>query len=84
MEHHFKRKLPTGLPSAVAGLAAFVAMTLVTREWAAQVGLFVYFPVLVLMTDGIDLLDRERFKRFVIWRKYLNSRYGVRAPLSCC
>jgi hypothetical protein len=56
----------------------------VTREWAAQVGLFVYFPVLVLMTDGIDLLDRERFKRFVIWRKYLKSRYGVRAPLSCC
>jgi hypothetical protein len=68
-EHHFKRKLLTGLPSAVAGLAAFGAMTLVRREWAAQVGLFVYFPVLVLMTDGIDLFECERFKRLAIWRK---------------
>ena len=53
-EHHFKKKLLTGLPSVVAGLAAFGAMMLVRREWAAQVGLFVYFPVHVLLTDGID------------------------------
>jgi hypothetical protein len=54
----------------VAGLAAFGAMTLVRREWAAQVGLLVYFPVLVLMTDGIDIFDRERLKRFFEgWKK---------------
>jgi hypothetical protein len=53
----------------VAAAAALGAITLVNREWAAQVGLFVYFPVLVLLTDGIDLFDRERFARLVIWRK---------------
>ena len=50
--HRFKKKLLAVLPSTVAGIAAFGAMTLVRREWAAQVGLLVYFPVLVLMTDG--------------------------------
>ena len=54
-EHYFKTKLLMGLPSAVAGLAAIGAMTLVGREWAAQVGLLVYFPVLILLADGIDL-----------------------------
>lgn len=69
-EHYFKTRLRTGLPSAVAGLAAFGAMTLVRREWAAQVGLLVYFPVLVLMADGIDIFDRERLKRFFEgWKK---------------
>jgi hypothetical protein len=63
------RKLRRGLSSAVAAAAALGAITLVNREWAAQVGLFVYFPVLVLLTDGIDLFDRERFARLVIWRK---------------
>ena len=46
------KKLLALLPSTVAGVAALGAMTLVRREWAAQVGLLVYFPVLVLMTDG--------------------------------
>jgi hypothetical protein len=46
------KKLLASLPSTVAGVAALGAMTLVKREWAAQVGLLVYFPVLVLMTDG--------------------------------
>ena len=55
-----KTKLLTGLPSAVAGLAAIGAMTLVQREWAAQVGLLVYFPVLVLIGDRIN---RERLER---------------------
>ena len=69
-EHYFKRKLRTGLPSAVAGLAAFDAMTLVRREWAAQVGLLVYFPVLILMSEGIDTVDRERLKQFFErWRR---------------
>ena len=54
-EHYSKTKPVRGLPSAVAGLAAFGAMTLVGREWAAQVGLLVYFPVLILLADGIDL-----------------------------
>lgn len=50
------------------GLAAWGAMTLVSREWAAEVGLLVYFPVLVLMADGID---RERVKRFFEgWRRW--------------
>ena len=62
------KKLLTWLPSAVAGLAAFGAMTLVRREWAAEVGLLVYFPALVLMTDGID---SERLKRFFEgWRRW--------------
>ena len=39
-------------------------MTLVRGELTAQVGLLVYFPVLVLMSDGIDIVDRERLKRF--------------------
>ena len=56
-------KLMRGLPYAVAGLAAFVAMTLVRPEWAAEVGLFVYFPVL-LLTDCTSFFDRERFERF--------------------
>jgi hypothetical protein len=54
-EHYLKTKLLTWLPSAVAGLAAFGAMTLVSREWAAEVGLLVYFPTFILMADGIDL-----------------------------
>ena len=54
-EHYFKTKLLAALPSAVAGFAAFGAMTLVGREWAAQVGLLVYFPVLIVLADGIDL-----------------------------
>ena len=67
-EHFSKTKLLTWLPSAVAGLAAFGAMTLVRREWAAEVGLLVYFPALVLMTDGID---SERLKRFFEgWRRW--------------
>jgi hypothetical protein len=49
------RKLRRGLPSAVAAAAAFGAMMLVRREWTAQVGLFVYFSLLVLLTDGIDI-----------------------------
>ena len=44
-------------------------MMLVNGEWAAQVGLFVYFSVLVLLTDGIDLFDRDRFAQLVIWKK---------------
>ena len=52
--HRFKKKLRAVLPSIVAGLAAFGAMTIVRPEWAAQVGLLVYFPVLVLMTDGLS------------------------------
>ena len=50
---HTKKKLLTGLPSAVAGVAAFGAMTLVRGEWAAQIGLLVYFPVLILLTDRL-------------------------------
>jgi hypothetical protein len=53
-EHYLRTKLLTWLPSAVAGLAAFGAMTLVSRQWAAEVGLLVYFPILILMADGID------------------------------
>jgi hypothetical protein len=63
------RKLRRGLPSAVAAAAAFGAMMLVRREWTAQVGLFVYFSLLVLLTDGIDIFDRERFARLMIWKK---------------
>jgi hypothetical protein len=55
--------------SAVAAAVALGAMMLVNGEWAAQVGLFVYFSVLVLLTDGIDLFDRDRFARLVIWKK---------------
>ncbi|MGZ9092703.1 MAG: hypothetical protein ACXW3T_14260 [Rhodoplanes sp.] len=67
-EHFSKTKLLTWLPSVVAGLAAIGAMTLVRREWAAEVGLLVYFPALVLMTDGID---SERLKRFFEgWRRW--------------
>ena len=55
------KKLLALLPSTVAGVAALGAMTLVRREWAAQVGLLVYFPVLVLMTDGLTgLLTSSR------------------------
>jgi hypothetical protein len=43
-------------------------MMLVGREWAAQVGLFVYFSVLVMLTDGIDIFDRERLERFMFWK----------------
>ena len=50
--HRLKIRILAALPSTVAGVAALGAMALVSREWAAQVGLFVYFPVLVLMTDG--------------------------------
>ncbi|MFY9733742.1 MAG: hypothetical protein WAL02_01215 [Rhodoplanes sp.] len=63
------RKLWRGLPSTVAAAAAIGAMMLVRREWTAQVGLFVYFSVLVLLTDGIDIFDRERFERLIIWKK---------------
>jgi hypothetical protein len=63
-EYHSKKKLLTGLPSAGAALAAFGAMTLVRGEWTAQIGLLVYFPVLILLTDGIDLFDRERLQWF--------------------
>ena len=63
------RTLRRVLPSAVAWAAALGAMTVVSREWAAQVGFFVYFSVLVLLTDGIDLVDRERFAWLVIWRE---------------
>ena len=52
-EHHAKKKLLPGLPSAVAGLAAFGAMIFVRGEWAAQIGLLVYFPVLILLTGGL-------------------------------
>ena len=37
-------------------------MTLVQREWAAQVGLLVYFPVLVLIGDRIN---GERLERWL-------------------
>ena len=63
------RTLRRVLPSAAAWAAALGAITLVRGEWAAQVGLFVYFSVLVLLTDGIDLFDLERFGWLVIWRK---------------
>jgi uncharacterized membrane protein len=63
------RTLRRVLPSAVAWAAALGAITLVRREWAAQVGLFVYFSVLVLLSDGIDLFDRERFAWLAFWRK---------------
>ena len=63
------RTLRRVLPSAVAWAAALSAMTVVRGEWAAQVGLFVYFSILVLLTDGIDLFGCERFKRLAIWRK---------------
>ena len=63
------RKFRRGLPSATAAVAAFGAMMLVRHEWTAQVGLFVYFSVLVLLTDGIDIFDRERFERLIIWKK---------------
>lgn len=53
-EHYLKTKLLNWLPSAVAGLAAFGAMTLVSREWAAEVGLLVYFPALILMAQIIE------------------------------
>lgn len=80
-EHYFKTILRTGLPSAVARLAAFGAMTLVRGELTAQVGLLVYFPVLVLMSDGIDIVDRERLKRFFEpWRRKLALKR--RAPHS--
>lgn len=63
------RKFRRGLPTAVAATAALGAMMLVRREWTPQVGLFVYFSVLVLMTDGIDIFDRERFERLLIWKR---------------
>lgn len=43
-------------------------MMVVRSEWAAQAGLFVYFSVLVALTDGIDIFDRERLERFMFWR----------------
>jgi hypothetical protein len=58
------RTLMRGVPYVVAGLAAFVAMTLVRPEWAAEVGLLVYFPVL-LLTDGTDFFNRDRSDRFI-------------------
>ena len=62
-------------------LAAFGAMTLMRGELTAQVGLLVYFPVLVLMSDGIDIVDRERLKRFFEpWRRKLALKR--RAPHS--
>lgn len=62
------RKMRRGIPSAVALTASLAAMTLVRSEWAAQAGLFVYFSVLVALTDGIDIFDRERLERFMFWR----------------
>jgi hypothetical protein len=48
---------------------------------AAQVGLLVYFPVLILMSDGIDTVDRERLKQFFErWRRKLALKR--RAPHS--
>jgi len=61
------RKMRRGVPSAMAWAAALAAMMLVRCEWAAQVGLFVYFSVLVLLTDGIDIFDRERLERFMFF-----------------
>lgn len=58
------RTLMRGLPYVVAGLAAFVAMTQVRPEWAAEVGLLIYFPVL-LLTDGTDFFDRKRSEKFI-------------------
>jgi hypothetical protein len=48
-KHFLKRKLLSWLPSVVAGVAALGAMTLVSREWAPQVGLLVSFPTFVLL-----------------------------------
>jgi predicted anti-sigma-YlaC factor YlaD len=62
------RKMRRGIPSAVALTASLAAMMLVRSEWAAQAGLFVYFSVLVALTDGIDIFDRERLERFMFWR----------------
>ena len=55
--YRFSLKRLTRLPSAVAALAAVGAMMLVGRDWAPQVGLAVYFPVLLLMTGGFSLYD---------------------------
>ena len=63
------RKMRRGIPSAVALTASLAAMMLVRSEWAAQAGLFVYFSVLVALTDGIDIFERERLGRFVFWGK---------------
>lgn len=68
------RNMRRGIPSAVALTAALVVMMLVRTEWAAQAGLFVYFSVLVALTDGIDIFDRERLERFMFWK---NSVSGV-------
>jgi hypothetical protein len=57
LTHRFSTKLLTRLPSAVAALAAVGAMLLVGRDWAPQVGLAVYFPVLLLMTGGFSPFD---------------------------
>lgn len=62
------RKMRRGIPSAVALTASLAAMMLVRSEWAAQAGLFVYFSVLVALTDGIDIFDRESLERFMFWR----------------
>ena len=42
-----------------------------SEQWDRRTayGLFVYFSVLVLLTDGIDIFDRERFERLIIWKK---------------
>jgi hypothetical protein len=77
-QRFLKTKLLTGLPSAVAGLAAIGAMTLVQREWAAQVGLVVYFPVLLLIGDRIN---GERLERWLeCWR---NDAVRGRKPSLC-
>lgn len=47
------KTLARGLPYIAAALAAFVAMLLARPELAAEVALFVYFPVLIL-TDGTN------------------------------
>ncbi|MEZ5787413.1 MAG: hypothetical protein R3D62_13330 [Xanthobacteraceae bacterium] len=57
LKHRFITKLLTLLPTAVAALAAVGAMMLVGRDWAPQVGLAVYFPMLLLMTGGFIVVD---------------------------
>jgi hypothetical protein len=50
------------LPYVSAALAAFLTMMLARPELAAEVALFVYFPILIL-TDGTNcFLNRDRFE----------------------
>lgn len=56
------RKLLRGLPYAAAAFAAFITMMLARPELAAEVALFVYFPILIL-TDGTNcFLNHDRFE----------------------